>query len=197
MSHSANDSVQLSFRHDEQEFLAATRFYFCRSRDLLARFIVINVLFAVLILVVNVLVDFVLPLWALAALIVLTCVGWFHGFVVDLPRKRFRGDPKFREEFRLTFRDANIEFRTENMSATIGWNFYSGVIENDNFYLLVYGNNIHSLSIFPKRAFRDPNQETLFRRMLRRNLDANLKLSESERERSEYVPKSLQPPDWR
>ena len=40
-------------------------------------------------------------------------------------------------------------------------------------------------------------QETLFRRMLRRNLDANLKLSESERERSEYVPKSLQPPDWR
>lgn len=71
------------------------------------------------------------------------------------------------------------------------------MIENDNFYFLLYGKNIHSLSILLKRGFRDPNQETLFRRMLRRNLDANLKLSESERERSEYVPKSLEPPDWR
>src|SRR5687767_7697262 len=112
MNYSADDSVQLSFRHDEKEFLAATRFYFCHSRELLARLIVINVLFAVLILLVNVLVDFVVPLWTLAALILLACVAWFHAFVVDLPRKRFRGDPKFRDEFHLTFRDANIEFRT-------------------------------------------------------------------------------------
>ena len=46
-------------------------------------------------------------------------------------------------------------------------------------------------------SFRDYNQETFFRRMLRQNLDANLKLSEREREHSECVPKSLEPPDWR
>lgn len=197
MSYSANDSVQLSFRHDEKEFLAATRMYFWHSRELLVRFIVVDVLFALLFLMLNVFVGFALPLWALAILIVIAWVAWFHGVVIDLPRARFRGDPKFRDEFNLTFRDANIEFRTENINATYAWNFYSGVIEDDNFYLLMYGKNIHSFSVLPKRAFRDTNQETLFRQMLRRNLDPKLKLSKGEQEHPEYVPKSLEPPDWR
>lgn len=200
MSYSANDSVQMTFRHDEKEFLAASRLYFWRSRELVVRFIVIDVLFAILMVIINVLTGFVVPLWALAALIVLVWVGWFHGYVIDLPRRRFRGDPKFREEFNLTFRDANIEFRTASVNATFAWDFYTGVIEDENFYLLLYGKNIHSCSVLPKRAFRDRNQETLFRRMLRRHLDPDLKLSNVEQETPEFVPSStgsFQPPDWR
>jgi hypothetical protein len=197
MSYSANESVQLSFRHDEKEFLAATRTYFWHSRELLVRLIVVDVLFALLFLMLNVLVGFIMPLWALAALIVLAWVAWFHGVVIDLPRARFRGDPKFRDEFNLTFRDANIEFRTENVNATYAWSFYSSVIEDDNFYLLTYGKNIHSFSVLPKRAFRDTNQETLFRGMLRRHLDPKLKLSKGEQEAPAFVPRSLEPPDWR
>ena len=196
MSYSANDSVQLSFRYEEKEFLAASRLYFWRSPQLLARFALIVVAFAIGMLVLDALMDFVVPLWALAAMVVLVCVAWFHGFVIDVPRKRFRGDPKFRDEYHLTFSHEKIEFRTENVSATFAWNFYTRVIEDANFYLLVYGNDIPSLSIIPKRTFRDANQETLFRQMLRRNIDANLKLGHSERE-AEYVPESLHPPDWR
>ena len=197
MSYSANDSVQLNFRHDEKEFIAATRLYFWQSKELLVRFIVVDLLFAALMVLINVMVGFVVPVWAMAAVIVLVWVAWFHGVVIDLPRARFRGDPKFRDEFNLTFTDANIHFRTENLNATFAWNFYNKVIENDSFYILIYGKNIHTLSILPKRAFRDSAQETLFRRMLRRNLDPKLKLSKGEQEAPAFVPRSLEPPDWR
>lgn len=197
MSYSANDSVQLSFKYDEKEFLAATRLYFWRSKDLVVRFIAIDLVFGLVMVVVNVVIGFILPIWAMAAMIVLVWVAWFHGSLIDLPRARFRGDPKFHDEYHLTFRDENIDFRTASVTATYKWNFYSGVIENDNFYLLIYGKDIHSFSAIPKRAFRDSHQETLFRRMLRRNLDPKLKLCEGEQETNQYVPRSLEPPDWR
>jgi hypothetical protein len=192
----SNDAVQLTFRYDEKEYLAATRLYFWRSTQLLNTLIALYVVFAGAVLVVDGLIEFVLPLWSVVAFILLAGVAWFHGFIVDLPRSYFRGDPKFRDEYTLTFTDAGIDFKTENMSAKIAWSFYTGVIENESFYLLVYGNNIHSVSVIPKRAFRDSKQEATFRQMLRRHVDSNLKLTEGERA-EEYVPKSLQPPDWR
>ena len=57
----------------------------------------------------------------------------------------FQGNPKFRDEYYLTLTDAGIEFHTQNMSSMTAWNFYSGVVESDSFYILIYGNNIHSL----------------------------------------------------
>ena len=197
MSYSENDVVQLIFTEDEKEFLAATRLYFWRSKRLIVGLTVVDALFALLMLVLNVLADFVFPLWAVAAVVVLAWVAWYHAVTIDIPRARFRGDPKFRDEYNLTFSDANIEFRTANLNSTFGWNFYNGVIENDHFYLLLYGKNIHSFTVLPKRAFRDSAQETIFRRMLRRHLDPNLKLSSGEQEQPAYVPRSLEPPNWR
>jgi hypothetical protein len=200
MSYSGNESVQVSFRHDEKEFLAATRLYFWHARELLVRLIVIDVAFVILMLLLNLMMNFILPLWAVVGLSVLAWVAWFHAVVIDLPRTRFRGDPKFRDEYHLTFREEGIAFQTENINATYKWNFYSGVIENDDFYLLTYGKHINSFSVLPKRAFRDSNQETLFRRMLRRHLAPNLKLGAGEQETHAYVPKStagFEPPDWR
>jgi len=70
------------------------------------------------------------------------------------------------------------------------------VIENDKFYLTVYGRGLHMVSIIPKRAFVSGKQEAAFREMLRRHLDSSLKLGDSEREKTEYLPLSS-PPDWR
>ena len=192
----SNDAVQLSFRYDEKEFLAATRLYFWETPALLVRLIILYVLFGFGLLLLNVLLDFVLPLWSVMALIFVAAVAWYHAYVIDLPRAHFRGDPKYRDEYTLIFTDDGIEFKTENLNAKIAWSFYTGVIENENFYLMVYGKNIHSVSVLPKRAFRDSKQEATFRQMLRRYVDSKLKLSEGERE-PEYVPKSLEPPDWR
>jgi YcxB-like protein len=195
MSHSANEAVQLSFRYSEEEYLAAVRFYFWHSKTLLARVVVTYVLLSAGLAMLPLLMGFSLAVWFHPALFVIASVALFHGYVVDRPRTYFRGDPKFRDEYHLTFTNAGIEFYTQNMSSMTAWNFYSGVVENDSFYILIYGKNIHSLSIVPKRAFQSSNQDTIFRQILRRNVDPALKLSTGERD---GVPQQrLEPPDWR
>ena len=197
MDHANQKSVHLRFTHTEKEYLDAIRLYFWHSKELLARLIVSFVLFATGLMLLPVLVGVPFPLWATAALIFLVGLGWFHGYVIDLPRRKFRGDPKYRDEYDLTFSDAGIEFKTAHVSASLQWNLYTRVIENDRFYIMLYGHDIHSLSILPKRAFRDQQQEITFRKLLRRNLNPKLKLTPGEHENHEYVPASLQPPDWR
>lgn len=190
----SGQSVQLSFRHTEQEYLAAVRYYVWHSKELLLRMIIVYVLVSTGMVLLLQLFGSPFPLWVVIAFIVLAGVALFQGYLVDLPRRYFRGDPKFRDEYNLTFTDAGIEFRTTHLDASLAWSLYTGVIENDKFYILVYGKGIHSLSILPKRAFTG-GQETTFRQMLRRHVDHNLQLSAAERERHEYFPPA-QPPDW-
>ena len=191
---SNTDRVQLRFSHTEKEYVSAVRYFMLHSTETFARIIAFYVLVSLGFLLLNVLLDFPLPLWLIVPMIVGLGVGWFHLYLVDLPRRYFRGDPKFRAEYDLTFTNAGIQFKTPDINASIAWSLYTNVIENDNFYILIYGKNIPSLSIIPKRAFRDSKEETIFRQMLRRNVDQGLKVKEGERE---YVPASLQPPDWR
>jgi len=61
---------------------------------------------------------------------------------------------------------------------------------------MVYGRALQMVSISQKRAFTRWKQEAAFREMLRRHIDSSLKLSDSEREKTEYLPPSS-PPDWR
>jgi hypothetical protein len=197
MDHSDNASVHLRFTHTEQEYLDAVRLYVWHAKELLVRLILMFVLFAIVVVLLPGLLGLPLPLWATAAFIFLAGLGWFHGYIVDVPRRRFRGDPKYRDEYDLIFSDAGMEFKTANVSASLRWSLYTRVIENDRFYIMIYGRDIHSLSILPKRAFRDSEQEKTFRKLLRRHLDPNLKLTPGEHEMQQYVPASLEPPDWR
>lgn len=191
---SNTNKVELRYSLTEQEYLSAVRFYLMRSKRLMVRVIVWLVLVLAGLFLLNVVIDFILPIWFILALVVLIGVAFFHGYLVDLPRRYFRSDPKFRQEYNLTFTDAGIEFKTQDINSSIAWSLYTRVVENENFYILVYGENIPSLSILPKRAFRDSNEENDFRQMLRRHIDQDFKLGDGERE---YVPASSQPPDWR
>jgi YcxB-like protein len=196
MSYSPNQAVQLRFSYTEQEYLAAMRLFFWNSMEPLIRLMVIYVLFSAGIMLLSSLLNVSLPLWLFVILIFLVGLALFHGCVIDLPRRYFRGDPKFRDEYNLTFTDAGIEFKTPKINASVAWSLYTRVIENDSFYLMIYGKDIGSVSVLPKRAFQDSKQETTFREMLRRHVDRTLKLGEGERQ-NEYVPTSLEPPDWR
>lgn len=197
MSEARNEIVQVSFRTTEQEYLAAVRFYFWKSRELLLRLVVFYVLLSAGVLLLFQLLDFLLPIWFTLSIIGLVGLAIFHGTVTDLPRRYFRGDPRFRDEFHLTFSDSGIQFQTQSINSSLAWSLYSSVIENDNFYILIYGRDIHALSVIPKRAFSDSRQEMVFRELLRRHLDHTLPLKSSEREQSEYLPPPSGPPDWR
>jgi hypothetical protein len=190
------EKVHLNFRYTEKEYLSAIRLYVWNTSELLLGWIVLYALLSAGLVLLTALMGFVIPVWALAAMIGLLGVSLFHGVLIDRPRRYFRGDPKFRDEYNLTFSDSGIEFRTANINASMAWSMYTRVIETDAFYLTVYGRDIHSVSVLPKRAFVDSKQETIFRQLLRRHVDQSLKLGPTEREGSEYLPPKT-PPDWR
>jgi hypothetical protein len=190
------EMVQLNFQLTEKEYIAATRFYVLHSTELLLRLITFYVFFSAGLVILTIVLDFALPIWAVAAFLGLLGVSMWHGYLIDLPRRYFRGDPKFRDEYHLTFSDSGIEFKTQNVNASIAWGMFTRVLENDTFYLTVYGRDINSVSVIPKRAFVNSKQEAAFRELLRRHIDRTLKLSDGEREKTEYLPPNS-PPDWR
>jgi hypothetical protein len=194
---SSDKVVQLTFRHNEKDYLAAVRLWFWKSGEFLTRLLVAYAMVAFGLLLLPLVLGVSFPLWAIVILIFIIGLALFHGYTIDVARRYFRGDPKFREEYNLTFSDAGIRSKTHISDGTLAWSFFTGIKENDKFYFLVYGKDIWSVSIVPKSAFRDRNQELTFRELLRRHIDPGLKLSDGEREGREYVPKSLEPPDWR
>ena len=195
MSEAGRDIVQLNFRYTEQEYIAAYRFYILRSKEMIIRLIVCYVLFSLGLVLLFLLSEVALTSWVIVAGCIVVGISIFHSSLTALPRRYFRGDPRFRDEYHLTFTDSGIEFRSPTVNSSVAWSLYSSVIENDKFYILIYG--VHSLSILPKRAFRDSQQDIAFRRLLRRHVDHTLKLGATECEKSEYLPPPFGPPDWR
>jgi hypothetical protein len=168
------DTVQLRFKYTEAEYVAAARLFLWRSRELVIRLVLTFAFISVGVILLLSLTDLPLPLWATISVGLLVGIALCHGLFLDLPRRYFRGDPKFRDEYDLTFSDQGIKFRTTNIDAFVDWGLYTGVIQNKNFYLLVYGKDIASISIIPRRAFQDPRHEMAFREMLGRHIEGSL-----------------------
>ena len=169
------ESVDLSFKYTEAEYVSAARLFLWRSPETLIRFVIIFAFVSFSLMLLLLLLDLALPLWATISLSLLVGISLFHGFFLDRPRRYFRADPKFRDEYSLTFSDEGIRFKTRHIDASVAWSLYTGVIENKRFYLLIYGKNIPSLSIIPKRAFQDSKQEATFIELLRRHIDYKAK----------------------
>lgn len=190
--------ISLRFKYTEEEYIAAMRLYMVRSRDFIIRLVVcfFYMLAATWLLAWLELYSQILLLFIVALLIPLI-IG-FVGFFV-MPRQRFRSDPKFEDEYFLQFSDDGIQFKTAQIDALVQWSLYTKVIENDRFYLLVYGKEM--ISVIPKRAFTDTRQEAVFGNMLARNLPEHfdskrLRANQPSDSHRTYVTPS-EPPDWR
>ena len=190
--------IKLRFKYTEEEYASATRLYMLRSSDLLFRIIASSLLLAggvFLILLLNLdeqtSIFFILVgvIWLLFLFLIFFAV----------PRQRFRSDPKFRDEYFLQFSEDGIHFKTAQIDSLIQWSFYSKVLEDDRFYLMVYGKNM--ISIIPKRAFASAAEEEAFNNLLRRKIPAysnskRLKERAPDQLEKPYVPPA-EPPDWR
>lgn len=191
-------TISLRFKYTEEEYILATRLYMMRSTDFITRLVVCTLLAmacSFLVVWLGVASEFLL------LFIVVACLPFIIGFLLFfvLPRQRFRSDPKFRDEYLLQFSDDGIQFKTTDIDALLQWSLYNKVLENERFYLLVYGKNM--ISVIPKRAFDGANQEAAFSEMLKRNLPAyanskRLKERQPGEPPNSYVPPA-EPPDWR
>lgn len=190
--------ISLRFKYTEEEYVAAMRLYLGHSRELIIRMAVLS-LYSIGAIALFMWIDFgigLIPLFIFAA-----CFPPLIMFLLYyvIPRKQFRSDPKFADEYFLQYSDDGIHFKTAQIDSLVQWSLYNKVLENERFYILVYGKNM--ISVTPKRAFTDKHQEAAFSEMLKRHIPAYAKAKHlkergpQELEHS-YTPPST-PPDWR
>jgi hypothetical protein len=190
--------IQFRFSYTEEEYLKAARLLTLGQKAILARLVVFLALLTGAFVLLLIVVDFQFSLWwaLLAGVLFSATLGYLLLF--DAPRKYFRGDPKLRDEFVLTFSDEGVQVKTAQIDSKLAWTLYKRVVENKSLYVLVYGDG-RMMTVVPKRAFRDADEELQFRGLLRRHVDHSLTaLGGNFKEPvPEYVPTKFEPPDWR
>src|SRR2546428_7941280 len=192
-----NKQIKLDFHYREDEYLAASRLYLLNSTTSLIRLVLFFVLVTGLLLMLPLLFDVELPVWAILSLTALVEGALLYNVLVKVPRQYFRGDPKFRDQYEMIFSDEGISLKTRQIDSKLAWSLYTRVIEGQSLYLLIYGKDVRTMTLIPKRVFQNKAQETAFRELLKiRIADSSLRQVSFDTDKEcEYQPSSLNPPD--
>jgi YcxB-like protein len=192
--------IHVKFTHTEAEYLSATRLLLFGQKVILARLVIVLALVFFGIVMVSLISDFEFPLWAAVWIGLLVDASFAYMGVVNAPRRVFRKDSKFRDEYALTFSEEGIALKTHQIDSKLAWSLYKQVLENKSLYVLVYDAPARMvMTVVPKRVFRHAGEELEFRELVHRKIDQSLELA-SDRTNDQtytYVPSNLEPPDWR
>lgn len=86
-----------------------------------------------------------------------------------IPKLRFNREPKFQEEYFLSFQDEEINFIAGKLRSALSWDYYIDVKESKDFFFLVYGKNRYT--IIPKRVFKDLDELNIFKDLVRSKIN--------------------------
>jgi hypothetical protein len=192
--------VQLAFTYREAEYVAASRLLLLSEKMTLVRVALSYCLMLLGLAALLTAAGIGLPTLFWAILIPLYVAAASRQLLTEMPRRYFRGDRKLHGEYALTFSDEGVWLRTNEIESRMAWSLYSGVREGRDLYVIAYGRDTRMMTVVPKRAFRGAAREAEFRRLLRRHVEQTLPQRPVGGEVSgapEYVPSSLEPPDWR
>jgi hypothetical protein len=81
-----------------------------------------------------------------------------------IPRFTFRREPKFRDDYSLTFSAGGIHFRTAHIDSQLQWSMYSRALVDTHSYVLYYGTR--QFTVIPKRVFQNPEEQQTFEKLL-------------------------------
>jgi hypothetical protein len=81
-----------------------------------------------------------------------------------VPSLAFRLEPKFRDEYSLTFSSEGIHFRTTHIDSRLQWGMYSRALVDAHSYVLYYGSR--QFTVIPKRVFQSAEQQQAFDQLL-------------------------------
>jgi hypothetical protein len=157
-----NSTVNLSFRYSEKDYVRALRAHYVSLLRLpldIGITIVLAVAGAYLWRsptlhwegVASVLVSLVFGLLLIAAFTV-------------IPSLVFRREPKFRDDYALTFSQEGIHFRTAHIDSQLQWSMYLRALVDVHSYLLYYGSR--QFTMIPKRVFQNAEQQQAFEQLL-------------------------------
>ena len=157
-----NSTVNLSFRYLESDYARALRAHYASRLRLRLDIVVAIVLAGVGVYLWRspdlhwlgvgcVLVAVLFPLMLVAAFTI-------------IPRIAFRREPKFRDDYALTFSPEGIHFRTAHIDSQLQWSMYSRALVDSHSYVLYYGSR--QFTVIPKRVFQSAEDQQAFEQML-------------------------------
>ncbi|HKW87319.1 MAG TPA: YcxB family protein [Candidatus Acidoferrales bacterium] len=80
----------------------------------------------------------------------------------------FRSQPKFMDEYQLTFSPAGIHFHTAHIDSELQWKMYTRALVDGKSYVLYYGSQ--TFTLVPKRVFESDEQRDAFEKLLTQNV---------------------------
>jgi hypothetical protein len=81
-----------------------------------------------------------------------------------IPPLAFRRQPRFHDEYSLTFSPEGIHFHTEHIDSHLEWSIYSRALVDAHSYLLYWGSR--TFTTIPKRVFQNTEQQVTFEQLL-------------------------------
>ncbi|MBI5263178.1 MAG: YcxB family protein [Bradyrhizobium sp.] len=83
-------------------------------------------------------------------------------------RQKVANEAKFKQEYRLTFSERGIHFRTHGIDSHIDWSYYQSALRIGNFYLMYYSRD--DFTVIPKRVLQETGTTEAFEEMLHRHV---------------------------
>jgi len=85
-----------------------------------------------------------------------------------IPTVAFRWQPKFRDEYSLSFSSEGIQFRTTHINSDLKWGMYTWALVDAYSFILYYGSQ--QFTVIPKPVFESPSRREAFEQLLRQNV---------------------------
>jgi hypothetical protein len=100
----------------------------------------------------------------------------FSGFLASIlvaafavvPSIAFRRQPKFRDEYSLSFSSEGIHFRRTHIDSDLKWGMYTWALVDAHSFILYY--SPQQFTVIPKHVFQSPSQRQAFEQLLRQNV---------------------------
>ena len=161
-----NSTINLSVRYAENDYVRALRTHYASHLRLRLDIISSIALFGIGAYLWS---SPSLHWFALACIVVAVALALilFAAFTV-IPPLTFRREPKFRDDYSLTFSREGIHFRTAHIDSVLQWSLYSRALIDTHSYLLYYGSR--QFTVIPKRVFQGLEQQQAFDQLLTQHI---------------------------
>jgi hypothetical protein len=163
-----NSTINLSFKYAEIDYVRALRAHYS-SRLRLRLDIVVTVIVAAI--GAYLCRSPSLHWLGIACVVVAVTFGLLlvAAFTV-IPPIAFRREPKFRDDYSLTFSPDGIHLRTAHIDSQLQWSIYSRALIDAHSYILYYGER--HFTVVPKRVFQSVGQQQAFEQLLAQHISS-------------------------
>lgn len=152
-----NDPVSVTFTYGRNEYVRAIKHHYFRTLQLRR-----DIVASVLGVLIGAYLTFVVRIgwigWLVMAvgIILLAMINYA---VFLLPLLIYQSQPKLKDEYRLSFHDSGIDFKTAQIDSKLQWSLYRTWWSDPDFFILYYGKR--DLTVIPRRVLNGSEDKQL------------------------------------